>query len=184
MTAQIISECRGKEFHAYGTTRIFEKRARTLQSLRTWITFLGIVTPVIVGGAVLAFGVKEAVVPYILIVAGLVGICQLVLSTWSIVSRWDEKYGYAIESSRANTELYNRFKGLADNAPPDLAVLYKKAQHDNEAREFQDLGQSISEKEKRFANRESLKYYRKPCGICGIVPVTSKASKCDGCGNF
>lgn len=182
--SSIVDECRGKEFYAFGTHRIFDRRAQMLQLLRVWITFLGIVTPLVVGGVVLSFGANTTVLPYALIIAGIVGLVQLILSAWSIVSRWDEKYEYAIESSRANTELYNRFKSLADNPPTDLADLYKHTVHDNEAREFKDLGQSISEKEKRFANREALKYYRKACSICHIVPIVSKPSKCDGCGNF
>lgn len=182
--SQIVQDCRGKEFHAYGTTRIFERRARKLQTLRTWITFLGIVTPVIVGGAVLAFGAEATSFPYFLGVAGTVGIVQLVLSTWAIVSRWDEKYGYAIESSRENTELYNKFKNLADTNPSDIAILYEKALRENESREFKDIGQGITDKEKKFAYRESLKYYQKPCHICKETPRTSKPSKCDACGNF
>lgn len=181
---QIIQDCRGKEFHAYGTTRIFERRARQLQTLRTWITFLGIVTPVIVGGIVLTFGLEAKSLPYFLTAAGLVGLVQLVLSTWAIVARWDEKYEYSIDSSRHNTELYNKFKFLADTNPSDIEELYREASRENEAREFKDIGQNITDKEKRFANRESLKYYQKPCHICGKTPTTSKPSKCDGCGNF
>ncbi|WP_432467915.1 mobilome CxxCx(11)CxxC protein [Agarivorans sp. Z349TD_8] len=95
------------EFYCFGTTRIFEKRANQLKQLRTWITFLGLVTPVIVGGIVLSFGVNEKVMPYLILVAGIVGTFQLVLSAWSIVARWDERYEYSVESLRANTELYN-----------------------------------------------------------------------------
>lgn len=182
--SQIIQDCRGKEFHAYGTIRIFERRARRLQSLRTWITFLGIVTPVIVGGMVLAFGVNATLLPYFLTAAGIIGLVQLILSTWSIVARWDEKYEYAIDSSRHNTELYNKFKSLADQNPPGIEGFYKSALQENESREFKDIGQNVTDKEKRFANRESLKYYQKPCHICGNVPKTSKPTKCDGCGNF
>jgi len=181
---QIIQDCRGKEFHAYGTTRIFERRAHQLQILRTWITFLGIVTPVIVGGIVLTFGLEAKSLPYFLTAAGLVGLVQLTLSTWAIVARWDEKYEYSIDSSRHNTELYNKFKFLADTNPPSIEELYKEALRENEAREFKDIGQNITDKEKRFANRESLKYYQKPCHICSNVPKTSKPSSCDGCGNF
>jgi mobilome CxxCx(11)CxxC protein len=180
----IIKDCRGKEFYAFGTHRIFDQRARKLQLYRTWITFLGIITPLFVGGVVLSFGTESKVLPWVITVVGIIGLVQLVLSAFSIVSRWDEKYEYALDSSRGNTDLYNRFKFLADNAPADLEVQYKDAIRENEAREFKDLGQGITEKEKRFANREALKYYRKPCSICSITPTNSKPSKCDGCGNF
>lgn len=181
---QIIQDCKGKEFHAFGTARIFERRARKLKIRRTWLTFLGIVTPVIVGGVVLTFGTQEKLLPYFLTVAGLVGLVQLILSTWSIVAKWDDVYDYSIESSRHNTELYNKFKILVDTNPSDIADLYKLALKEYGERESKDIAQSVTEKEKRFANRESLKYYKKPCHICENIPKTSKPSECDGCGNF
>lgn len=180
----IIKLCRDKEFYAYGTTRIFERRASKLQRLRTWITFLGIVTPLIVGTIVLAFGVDGKFLPYLLGVAGLVGVVQIVLSTWSLVSRWDEQYGYSIESARDNTSLYNEFKKMAEHPPKDLDERFSKAVEQYEAREFRDIAQNISDKEKRYAARESFKYYQEPCPVCNNVPRTSKPSKCDGCGNF
>lgn len=180
----IVKDCRSKEFYAYGTTRIFERRARRLQTLRTWITFLGIVVPLVVGGVVLSFGTSANALPYLLALAGAVGTLQLVLSAWAIVSRWDEKYSYAVESSRENTELYNKFKSLADSPPADIKILYEKALRENESREFKDISQGVTDKEKRFAYRESLKYYQKPCYICDLTPKISKPTKCDACGNF
>ena len=180
----IIKACRDKEFYAFGTTRIFEKRAKSLQFFRTWITFLGIVTPVIVGSAVLAFGIETKALPYFLSVAGIVGIFQLVLSTWSIVARWDEKYSYSIEAVKDNTDLYNKFKKLADRQQDDFEKVYLELEQQNSDRELKDIAQNISDKEKRYAYHESLKYYKKECHICGKVPQTSKPSKCDGCGNY
>lgn len=177
-------DCRDKEFHAYGTTRIFERRAGRLRFLRTWITFLGIVAPVLVGGLVLTFGVAEKSLPYFITAAGLVGLVQLVLSTWAIVARWDEQYEYSIDSSRHNTDLYNKFKALADANPADISEKFNKIQKENEDREFKDIAQNITDKEKRYAYRESLKYYQKPCHICKITPTSSKPTKCDACGNF
>jgi mobilome CxxCx(11)CxxC protein len=179
-----VKDCRDKEFYAYGTTRIFERRARHLRSLRTLITFLGIVAPVLVGGLVLTFGVAEKSLPYFITAAGLVGLVQLFLSTWAIVARWDEQYEYSIESSRHNTDLYNKFKSLADANPTDIAEKFEKIQEENQEREFKDIAQNIVDKEKRYAYRESLKYYQNPCHICNIKPTSSKPTKCDGCGNF
>lgn len=181
---ELCKKSREKEFHAYGTTRIFEKRANRLKFLRTWITFLGIVTPVIVGGTALSFGLDSKVLPYFVYAAGIVGLIQLTLSTWSIVARWDEAYEYSIESARENTELFNKFKKLAGNKPDDMSTKLDSAIETYEQREFKDIGQAINDKEKRFANREALRYYQKPCHICNETPITVKPSKCDGCGNF
>ena len=130
-----VKECRDKEFYAYGTTRIFERRARRLRLCRTWITFLGIVAPLLVGGLVLTFGVAEKTLPYFITAAGFVGIIQLTLSTWAIVARWDEQYEYSIESARQNTDLYNQFKLLADENPPDIGIKFEKIQKENKERD-------------------------------------------------
>jgi mobilome CxxCx(11)CxxC protein len=177
-------ECWGKEFHAYGTAQLFEKRAKKLQQFRTWITFLGIICPVLIGGTVLAFGAESKILPYALLCVGAVGICQLILSTWSLVARWDEGYEYALESTRANTELYNRFKRISVSDPAEMPSLYIGACADYDERELRDLSKSITDKEKRYANRKSLQYYRRACLVCSLVPLSTKPSKCDGCGNF
>lgn len=178
------TECWGKEFHCFGTAQIFEKRAKKLQKLRTWITFLGIISPVLIGGTVLAFGTGAVILPYALTCAGLVGLVQLTLSVWSLVARWDEQYEYALESTKANTELYNRFKNIPQDEAQKIPELFRSAVADYQARELVDLTKSISDKEKRYANRKSLHYYRKPCSVCSITPMSLKPSKCDGCGDF
>ena len=183
--SQLKEKAKNYEFYSFGTTRIFEKRASKLKSLRTWITFLGLVTPVVVGGAVLSFGFESPVLPIFLTAAGVVGIIQLVLSTWSIVARWDETYEYAVESLRSNTELYNQWKSIKDET--DEATLKKESEllvKKYEEREFKDLGQNITDKEKRFANHETLKYYKQECHVCNQIPKSIKATKCSGCGNF
>jgi len=178
-----LSKGRDYEFYCFGTSRIFEKRAQKLKTLRTWITFLGIVTPVIVGGAVLSFGSDKNILPYFLFIAGVVGLVQLTLSTWAIVARWDERYEYAVDALRVNTDLYNKWKSYCE-IDPENKKLFKTLQSEYEIQEIKDIGQTISDKEKRFANRESLKYYKKECHLCNSIPITSKPEKCDGCGNY
>lgn len=177
-------ECWSKEFHAYGTAQLFEARAKRLQRLRIWITFLGIISPVLIGGTVLAFGTNSAILPIALACAGVVGLCQLTLSTWSLVARWDEQYEYALESTKANTELYNQFKKIPSSSAVDIKKKYEQSCAYYEDREQKDIAKGVSDKEKRFANRRSLQYYGKACSVCKIVPISSKPSKCDGCGNF
>jgi mobilome CxxCx(11)CxxC protein len=168
--AAVIKECSDRAYYAYGTTRIFEKRAARLKTLRIWITFLGIV--------------DSKTVPVFIVVSGIVGTIQLVLSTWSIVARWDENYESSIDSVRANTALYNQWKWLADHSPANIEEEYKKTKEENERQEFKDIAQSITDKEKRFATHEALMYFKKPCYICKLVPTLSKPTQCDGCGNY
>jgi mobilome CxxCx(11)CxxC protein len=187
---QIRKDCWGFIFHTYGTIRLFEKRAKHLQTGRTWITFLGVVVPVVVGGVVLGFGAdmtSKDVFKYLLYSAGSVGLIQLILSTWSIVSRWDEKYEYAMKSVVENTKLYNdwddyRKRQIVDNAESEQKFNDIKSRTDQQ--EFRDISQNISDKEKRFATRSALFYFKQQCHVCNEVPKDMKPGKCSGCGNF
>lgn len=182
---EIKEKSRDYEFYCFGTVRVFEKRANNLKFYRNLITFLGLVTPLIAGSIFLSFGTHEKITPYLVAAAGIAGTIQLILSAWSIVARWDESYEYAVESLRANTELYNSWKSLRDesdstSAPKQFQIIKKNY----EERELKDLGQNIKDKEKRFANFETLKYYQQACHLCQKIPNSQKPTKCNGCGNF
>ncbi|MEZ9491889.1 mobilome CxxCx(11)CxxC protein [Vibrio splendidus] len=182
----IKEKAKDYEFWCFGTTRVFEARASSLKRSRTLITFLGLVTPVVVGGVVLSFGYDSKALPAMLVIAGLVGICQLVLSTWSIVARWDEVYEYAVESLRDNTELYNKFKQIKESnlSSERLNDDFQSLRIQYENREFRDLGQAISDKEKRFANHQALLYFSQECHVCKKIPTSNKPTKCNSCGNY
>ena len=183
--SEIHEKAKNYEFYCFGTVRIFEKRAERLKFLRTLITFLGLVTPLMVGSIFLSFGNHEKITPYLIAVAGVAAAIQLALSAWSIVARWDESYEYAVESLRSNTELYNSFKSLPEEKESSRKLeRYQKLKKLYEAREREDLGQNVKDKEKRFANYEALKYYKQECQQCGLIPKTRKPGKCTACGNF
>ena len=107
-----LRHCRDRAFYAYGTSRLFEKRATILATRRTWITFLGIAVPVSVGSVILSFGAVPAVLPYVIATAGVIGTIQLVLSVWSLVARWDDRYAHAVKAAQAATRLHNAWEWL------------------------------------------------------------------------
>lgn len=184
---KIKQECWANKFYSYGTIKIFEKRAKTLQTGRTWITFLGVVVPVIVGSIAMSFGADSALLKYFLFLAGIVITIQLVLSAWSIVSRWDEKYEYAMNSIGENTRLYNEwdaYNKLEISDTKESEDKFNEILSRTQKQEFSDIKQNITDKEKRFANRASLFYFKQACSVCSQIPTTVSPSKCDGCGNF
>ncbi|MES2207473.1 MAG: mobilome CxxCx(11)CxxC protein [Pseudomonadota bacterium] len=180
----ILSECYNKAYYSYGTLRLFEKRTNTLKLCRIWITFLGVIIPVMVGGFALSFGLESKILPRFIFFTGIIGMIQLFLSTWSLVARWDEQYDSASDSFRANVELFNQWQSLRNEQPSNLFEEYHKLKIKTQEQEIKDIVQTITDKEKRFAYREALKYFNEPCQTCNIIPITSKPSKCDGCGNF
>lgn len=176
--------CRDRAFYAYGTSRIFERRAQSLSRRRNLITFLGVVVPLVVGGAVLSFGANEAYLPYLLYVAGFLMLLQLIVSAWSLVARWDERYQYAVGATQANTRLYNIWTATLERPPENLEQKIRELDYEDQNRESSDIAQHVTEKEKRFAMRSSLFYMKLPCRTCNNTPKSMKPSKCDTCGRF
>jgi mobilome CxxCx(11)CxxC protein len=178
--------CIDHMFWCYGTSAIFQRREHKLKRLRELITYLGIVGPLIIGSAVGSFG-KDwkigavEIVPIIVVVASSVGIFQIILSVWALVARWDEAYGAAQESVRANNALYNQFKSLHDRSPQNFMDALTDVQDENTRQEAQDYRQSITASEKRYAYHESMRYLRRACRVCNVIP-TGKSSKCSECG--
>jgi len=155
---------------------------RTLDRLRSWITYLGIVVPLLIGAAVLSFGTEW--LPYALVPAGLLGCVQIALSAWSLVARWDDKYSYAISALQAQTRMFNAWDGLAKRAPPDMESKTTDLDAEDQRLEQADLAQNISAKEKRYAMRAALYHFGNACVRCGQKPASLKPSSCDTCGNF
>lgn len=182
MGQTVQAHCREKAFYAFGTARIFERRMRKLDRLRAWITYLGILVPLLVGTAVLSFG--TAWVAYAVIPASVLGCAQIALSAWSLVARWDEKHSYAIAAMQAQTRLFNAWDSLAKRTPADLDTRANDLDAEDLRQEQSDLAQNISPQEKRYAMRASLYHFGNQCVRCKSVPKSMKPSDCDTCGNF
>lgn len=178
----LLGQCRDKAFYAFGTSKIFERRMRRLELSRNWITYLGIVVPLLVGSLALSFG-KEWVV-FLAVPAGIVIAIQLALSVWSLVAKWDDKYSYSINAMQAQTKLFNAWDQLGKRRPEDLEKLVDELNVDDQRQEALDLAQSISEKEKRYAMRYSLFHFAQACRSCKTKPASMKPTNCDTCGNF
>lgn len=183
---QIRTNCWDRSLEAFGTGYIFETRANRLRYQLRILTFLGIVVPLIAGAIVLTFG-KVALSPFLLIPAGILGITQVVGSLWSLVARWDDAYGYAIESLNSNYRLSNNYQRLAENPPEKLSELqiqYALIDREDEFRAAEDYKQAISEKEKRKGMRAALRKFRRQCSSCGQVPTSLTPTDCPVCGQF
>lgn len=182
--ADLVKHCTDRAFYAYGTSRIFERRAQSLGKRRNAITFLGIAVPLTVGSLILSFGAKPELIPVLVWIAGAIGTVQLILSTWSIVARWDEQYSYAITAMLANTRLYNTWERLSKSQSSVITNLVSEMDADDQRQEQSDLTAHITEKEKHFAMRAALYYKGLTCPACRIRPPSMAPTGCDTCGNF
>ncbi len=179
-----IQDCNNKAFYAFGTAAIFTKKANELRRYRTLLVFFGIIGPILVGAAAGAFGANSGLVWLLIILAGCCSIFQLGFSTWSLVSGWDGKFEYSIESAQANNELFTELDSLVKRNPPDFSIKYAILSERNRLQEARDMKAGITQEEKQFAMRSSLLQFRQSCSACNNIPTTMKPSNCDLCGNF
>lgn len=174
------------EFLSYGTIQIFERRSNRLKVLRAWLTFLGIVLPVTIGGMFLSFGQSDELMELIVQFASVIGVIQLILSTWALVSGWDIKYEASIKAVQGNTNIYNRCKRFISFPLEDEAKytqLYNQIMDDAESQELIDLMQHVTNGEKQYAYTTALNFYDRQCHACNQSPNKStKKKNCSSCG--
>jgi mobilome CxxCx(11)CxxC protein len=180
-------QCQDRAFRAFGTASIFERRTLELRRRLRVLSFMGIVVPVVVGSAALAWGAGFRGLAVLVAIGGGVGLVQVVLSVWSLTAGWVDAHEYANSSVTANQRLYRDYRSLADNSPSDprefrLPLGFLIAADD--AREEQDNRQGITPAEKRFGMRSALRMFQRACSSCRQVPTSMDATECGVCGNF
>jgi len=157
--------------------------------LNNWLrslTYVSLVVPMLLGLLVLGYG-EFGALPVLIAVGAAILVAQTVISLWSIVSGWVEKYSYASTAISANHLLSDKFAELAANPPADLQSFQKeveKLQVEDRLLQQRDYQQDIKEAEKRMGMRAALRKFRRACTECDETPTTMKASSCDVCGNF
>jgi mobilome CxxCx(11)CxxC protein len=171
---------------AFATGYMFEHRQRQLRWNLRRLSFVGLAVPLIVGTAVLTFGVASSSWVYVLWMAGILGAAQVVISLWALVARWEESLSHASESASANHDLSKRFRAIAEN-PPELASFSYRLDMllaENMQREQADYRQDLTDAEKRRGHRAALRHFDKKCKGCDQVPTSLKSTDCEICGNF
>ncbi len=169
---------------AYGTGYVFESRARKLGRRIRGLTGLGILVPLAVAGVVLAFGVGSRTIPYVLTIASLLGIVQLIGSGWALVARWQESLTYSQESASDNYRLSEQYRKLANDPPGDARARFEILEAAYQARCDSDYKQEVREREKLKWLRAALLRFGRECAACKVVPASMQSTSCGVCGNF
>jgi len=176
--------CNDNALHSFGTAYIFEKRASSIRKSINLLTFLGIATPAMVGAVIGTFSLSPQNTKYVLIIAGILGLLQLVLSIWAIVSGWNDRLSYYLESKSANYRLADEFSQLANStslSEADFETRLQVLDKEMTIRNDLDNRHNFSDKEKRMGMRVGLRQYQRHCVKCGQIP-SLKPSNCDVCG--
>lgn len=181
------SQCWNNALHSFGTAYIFERRASHFRLRLRLLSFLGIIVPLLVGYIVITYGTRFKYIDAILIIGAILGLVQLVASSWALVAKWDDEYAYAQESTNANYDLSYRYQALAQNPPiklDDFRIRLDLLDAARRCRSDLDYRHSITDAEKRKGMRAALRNYQRACATCKEVPTSMKPTKCDTCGNF
>lgn len=182
---KLKKECFNKRFYSFGTAKIFEKRVGSYRLKLQVITFLGLLSPLLLGGFVAAFSSENKYLTNVLLpICGVLTILQAVMSLWSLVSKWDDVYAYSISAVKNNTRLTNDFDQLANQTENKIKRDLPRLLEEFNRQEIEDTAQSVTTKEKRFAMRESLFQYKNTCPTCKNIPETLTPINCDTCGNY
>lgn len=183
---QLRGMCWDRALESYGTAFIYEQRALRLRRQLRILTYLGMVVPGAVGLVVLSFG-NPSFLPIVLIVAGILGLVQFLGSVWSVVSRWDDSYAYALESVTSNYYLSDKYRELGEDPPSDLSAFETRLaslEKVDRPRRDADYRQGVTKEEKRMGMRAGLHKFQRECAQCGKAPPSMEPSGCDVCGNF
>ena len=183
----ICKNCWNKAVECFGTSKIFQARARWYRRWLNIVSYLGVGVPALVGIAILTWGQEAFDLPGFIFLASALGVVQVMVSVVSLVKSWPEELEYANESSYANMKLADDFKVLAEQAaspPTDLKARADQLLAADQARMQQDSKKHVSEKELRFGHRHGLRQFRRACAGCGEVPTDLNSTKCNVCGDF
>ncbi len=108
------------------------------------------------GGVVVSFSNYAKLLPFLLPTLGVVTVGQLVVSVWSLVSKWDDAYVYSLKSQDRNSELQFHWQSLTDNVPPDFDNLFDKLSAEDSTQARADEKWAVSGKERRKGMHAAL----------------------------
>jgi mobilome CxxCx(11)CxxC protein len=159
-----IADALKRAIYAHGTARILEKKQRKLALLRDINTLMGFIVPLGVGTVVLTVGIKELLMPKILIAAGIFSFSQLMVSLWLLIRNWNDKHDKYSKSKQKNyeyaddfIEIYIRYN---DDEIKYSELLEKlKAKDAEQRKKDHDILDKLSEKEKNYGKKEAIAQY-------------------------
>jgi mobilome CxxCx(11)CxxC protein len=185
-TTSYRSQCWDNAIHAFGTSYVFQQRARRLKIRLQWINYVGIAVPILAGSLVLSFG-QFGPLSIVVTILSAIGVIQVIVNLWSLVGRWVEEHSYTISSIASNDSLSIKYREFGQNPPAklsDLRQMYERLQVEDRTRREQDHQHGISDSERRMGMRAALRQFQRTCVGCKKVPTSMEPSDCGICGNF
>jgi mobilome CxxCx(11)CxxC protein len=190
LTQDEIRQEAWKQFiDARGVYTIFQRRAKRLKFWMQARDFSAIAIPIIVAFVATAdfiekLGQFKAVALAILAV---LGVAQVLMSSWSLISRWDEERSYSLRAIRDANSMEVEWRDIAIGAVLDFDAAYARAKAQQQIIDSHDIGKEISESERQIGLRSGLKEVPRECMECKKIPETidppkKVTTRCPICG--
>lgn len=167
---------------AFGTARVFERRVALYRRRLRYLSFAGLASPLLVAAAVGIFGLDSESAKVTVLLASVIAAIQMFVSGWALVEGWDGELSYAVESLQANERLSREFRLLVGTT--DASSQLRELVVEDDARQEQDIKRGIDGREKRYGMRMALRELKSKCAACHTVPLASKPTACNVCGDF
>jgi mobilome CxxCx(11)CxxC protein len=179
--------CNESAERCFGTAYIFEQRARPLRNALKVLSFSSLAGPLSIGILVVAVGTESGMLPYAIFTASVLSALQVIVSLWSLTSKWQENFTYYIESKADNYYLADKFQSLAKKTVGTEAE-WRQGSELLETlgglRSKTDYQHDISDEEKRMGMKASLRNFQRECVGCKSTPTSMEPSDCTVCGDY
>ncbi|MFG1411444.1 mobilome CxxCx(11)CxxC protein [Xanthobacter sp. VTT E-85241] len=186
---EIRAKSADNALHAEGTRHIFDERTRKLSILVRSRDFIGIAIPLVIGYVLSAdfFDFLKNYQRLAITVLALLALAQLLLTLWSLISKWDEELQYCNRASRDSYALRTAWNKLAENDAENLELEYKLLSKRQDDADSHDIQKGIKPAEYAAGMRTGLILFKRKCYTCDKVPTTRTApwrpkSPCMTCG--
>jgi mobilome CxxCx(11)CxxC protein len=187
---RLIETCKIRAVNYVQKAWVFDKRGRRYRFGLKVLAFSGVVVPAVVGSIVVSFAagvVGKAWFTYVLAIAGVFSVAQILLALVALSAKWDDAHAYATESASANRALYRKYMYAAQFHPKkieEFELLFERLANEYQCRRDYDDKQGLTETEKRIGYRAGLLEVELECPRCKKIPTSMSPSDCNRCGNF
>lgn len=137
----------------------------------------------LVGALAMSFGVER----WVIVVASIAGIIQLILNLWAVVHKLDDEVVYSQKAATEHSSLSDGFRQLGKNPPSAKTKVkheYDLLQSRLSSIDATDKEHGITPKELRRAHRAGHREFERECVACRKIPRDMKSTDCGVCGRF
>lgn len=176
--------------HAQGTYTVFARRSGNLRFLTDLRDYVGLLVIPTATAFVATVEISPTLAEYrkiALLALGAAAAIQALLAGWSLVRRWDDQRSYSSRAMRDSYEMKIAWEEIGKGDVGDLKSAYELRKAQQKIIDSHDIGQDITDREKRSGMRAGLFEVQRTCIGCGKIPNSTRPplltmKRCSVCG--